>query len=380
MSELPKKIVSIKGIRLVYLGGLVLYEYTLNEGQADEVSISFKMPKSSKTHISFDIIDNTRDFVNGFKVVQTADKKFAYIRESDGSLLSYRYDIASDFNKYGYAMVGKDASVSWIDKEFRYFNAKEEKFLNEEQNDSDIFNGYLSIADFSKGVNPLSRVCHFGNNNLVSYFGIDGKIKEFYEFNGENIRENYPNKTFSYYTTGFNDKGYAISNNGELILLSSGYYISTKDLIRLNDEKGFLDPINNEIEKLEQEYSKFLADIEENTTEIVNYLYNSGALKGNFNISSLELMKEEIISKYGKAVYERASTNRFLAFLIISEELKVQIVNLDLFKSLHLEKDIVSFVNDKENIFSYNDLERGHTKKLHKVGANHQEKGNNNNE
>ena len=125
-------------------------------------------------------------------------------------------------------MVGKDGSVSWIDKEFRYFNAKEEKFLNEEENDSDIFNGYLSIADFSKGVTPLSRVCHFGNNNLVSYFGIDGKIKGFYKFDGENIREDYPNKTFSYYTTGFNDKGYAISNNGEHILLSSGSLYNCK--------------------------------------------------------------------------------------------------------------------------------------------------------
>ena len=368
MSELPKKIVSIKGIRIAYLGGLVLYEYTLNEGQADEASISFKIPKSSKPDVSFDIIDNTRDFVNGFKVVQTADKKFAYVRENDRALLPYRYDIATDFNEYGYAMVGKNGSVSWIDKEFRYFNAKEEKFLNEKENDSDIFNGYLSITDFSKGINPLSRVCYFGNNNLVSYFGIDGKIKEFYKFDGENIREDYPNKTFSYYTTGFNDKGYAISNNGEHILLSSGYYISTKDLIRLNDEKGFLDPINNEIEKLEQEYSKFLKDVCENTTTISDNLFKSDNPNGQYDIGSIELKQEELISIYGKAVYERALTDNTFAYLIINREIISEIIDLRLLKNLLREKRIGSYIDGKENIFYYNDYKLGKAKKLHKIG------------
>ena len=68
------------------------------------------------------IIDSNENFVNGFKVVKTANGEYAYIRESDNSLLPFRYDIAFDFNEFGFAIVGKDGSVSWINKDFKYLN------------------------------------------------------------------------------------------------------------------------------------------------------------------------------------------------------------------------------------------------------------------
>ena len=125
MNELPKKITSIKGSRIFTQDEIVKVGYTLNEEQADETYIRVELPYYYGVYLrhpkSLEIIDDSRDFVNGYKVVQTANKEYAYVREEDNKLLPYRYDIATDFNEYGYAMVGKDARVSWIDRDFRYF-------------------------------------------------------------------------------------------------------------------------------------------------------------------------------------------------------------------------------------------------------------------
>ena len=55
------------------------------------------------------------------------------LSEKDNILLPYRYDIATDFNEYGFAMIGKNGKVSWIDKKFNYLNieGKIEKEGNE---------------------------------------------------------------------------------------------------------------------------------------------------------------------------------------------------------------------------------------------------------
>ena len=47
------------------------------------------------------------------------------------------------------------------------------------------FNGWQAIKSFSKGSIPLSKVYDGRNYSRVSYFGIDGKLKEFYQYNGE---------------------------------------------------------------------------------------------------------------------------------------------------------------------------------------------------
>ena len=243
MNELPKKITSIKGSRIFTQDEIVKVGYTLNEEQADETYIRVELPYYYGVYLrhpkSLEIIDDSRDFVNGYKVVQTANKEYAYVREEDNKLLPYRYDIATDFNEYGYAMVGKDARVSWIDRDFRYFSAQEERFIEEYGQGYTKFNGFLGVSDFSKGENSLSRLYRFGYNNTVSYLGTDGRIKEFYGYDGKIIRNDQSNKNFSYYSEDFNEKGYAKANNGELILLSSGYYLSTKDLTKIYEEKDF---------------------------------------------------------------------------------------------------------------------------------------------
>ncbi len=358
MNELPKKITSIKGSRIFTQDEIVKVGYTLNEEQADETYIRVELPYYYGVYLrhpkSLEIIDDSRDFVNGYKVVQTANKEYAYVREEDNKLLPYRYDIATDFNKYGYAMVGKNARVSWIDKNFRYFNEEEEKFTEEQEIGYNTFNGFLGVSDFSKVENPLSRMYRRGYNNTVSYLGTNGKIKEFSKYDGEIIRDDESNKYFSYYSEDFNDKGYAKANNDEIILLSSGYSLSTKDLTKICEEKGFLETLSSRIAKQEQEYYKFLKDVKEKTTTIADDLSKRNNLIAEFGIGSIELKKEKLISSYGKDVYLRALTNNSLVCLIVREEMPAEIVDLELFQSALARRGISSYIDDEDNVFYYN--------------------------
>ena len=356
MKKLPKEMISIRRTNVIASDEIISYGYVLNEGSKEETYI----PAMQQTYYgriirprkSFDIIDDTRDFVNGFKVVQTANMEYAYVKEEDNTLLPYRYDIATDFNEYGYAMVGKDGKVSWIDKNFKYLNSKYE-MVNE---DSSKFNGFLSVSDFSKGEHPLSKVCScsYDWNKKTSYFGVDGKIKEFSRYDGKIIRDNDSIKNFSYYSEDFNDKGYATANNDWLILLSSGYYLSVKDLIKICEEKGFLDTISSRIEKQEEAYNKFIRDIEEKTINLANNLSKVNNLITEYDIGEIKLRKEELISRYGKDVYERALTNSSFACLIYNRKLPAEIVDLELFQSTLAKRGIPSYIDNEENVFHYN--------------------------
>lgn len=353
VSDLPKEIKSIKGSVYSFVDkGTERYAYILNEGTDKEVRVNVLLPYYSRPDISFDIIDDSRGFVNGFKVAQLDNKEYAYVKEEGNTLLPFRYDIATDFNEYGYAMVGKDGKVSWIDKNFKYLNSKYE-MVNE---DSSKFNGFLSVSDFSKGEHPLSKICScsYDWNKKTSYFGVDGKIKEFSRYDGKIIRDNDSIKNFSYYSEDFNDKGYATANNDWLILLSSGYYLSVKDLIKICEEKGFLDTISSRIEKQEEAYNKFIRDIEEKTINLANNLSKVNNLITEYDIGEIKLRKEELISRYGKDVYERALTNGSLVCLIINEEIPAEIVDLELFQSSLAKRGIPSYIDNEENIFHYN--------------------------
>lgn len=355
MKKLPKEIKSIKGSVYSFVDkGTERYAYILNEGTDKEVRVNVLLPYYSRPDISFDIIDDSRDFVNGFKLVQIANMEYAYVKEEGNTLLPFRYDVATDFNEYGYAMVGKDGKVSWIDKNFKYLNIQEKKFTEEYEIGYSKFNGFLGVSDFSKGENPLSKIYRFGHNNTVSYLGTDGRIKEFYGYDGKIIRNDQSNKNFSYYSEDFNDKGYAKANNGELILLSSGYYLSVKDLIKICEEKGFLDTISSRIEKQEEAYNKFIRDIEEKTINLANNLSKVNNLITEYDIGEIKLRKEELISRYGKDVYERALTNSSFACLIYNRKLPAEIVDLELFQSTLAKRGIPSYIDNEENVFHYN--------------------------
>ena len=216
--------------------------YTINAKEETETSILVKLPEFERPELSDVIIDDRNEFVNGFKVVQLENEEYAYVRESDHQLLPFRYDVACNFNPYGFAMVGKNGRVSWIDKTFRYLNLKG-KMIEE---DGFVFDGWNQIQEFSKGRIPLSFLY---NGNLsfgrASYFGIDGNIKEFFHYDGT-VSESIGSYSFIG-GTPFNEFGYATMNDG--ILLARGYYCTYLEFVEFCNKQGFIQMMCENIEK-----------------------------------------------------------------------------------------------------------------------------------
>ena len=381
MDNIPNKVTIIEGSAIYAEGNSIGYNYIINK----ETIVPVVFPRYRGGYVrkakSDQIVDESKDFVNGFKVVQTANKEYAYIREKDNVLLPYRYDIATDFNEYGYAMVGKDAKVSWIDKEFSYFDADKEKFLDERESNHATFNGFLSVSAFSKGETPLSRICRFYNNTDVSYLGIDGKYKEFFKCDGEKISESDSIKEFPEYSTVFDDEGHATANDCDLILLSGGYYLSVKDLIRgakIKDlmkiaiKEGFLDIVIDKEKKFKQSYNKFLNYTSENTMCTLDKLLktNEGEIEYNVlkletieNIPEFSLVRDKIIWEYGIEVYRAVISNKRFAFFFKNGFCQSDFIDIELLQSLLAEKVIPSYIDCEENVFHYNGNKHVKTKK-----------------
>ncbi|MBR3210145.1 MAG: hypothetical protein IKF82_07790 [Bacilli bacterium] len=124
------------------------------------------------------------EFVNGYKLVRFANGEFGYIREYHRSLLPYRFDVATRFNKYGLAMVGKNGTVSYITDEFKYLKPKmstdeyarytyecfrnHQKITNndisellfplKEETNIDNMEGFQQITAFVQGPQPFALV------------------------------------------------------------------------------------------------------------------------------------------------------------------------------------------------------------------------------
>lgn len=217
--------------------------YQINQNR--ENLITTVLPYFGRPEISTEIVASSKHFVNGFKVVQTSNGEFAYIRQSDSQLLPFRYDVASDFNEYGFAMVGKDASVSWIDTTFRYLNQNGE--MTEETLDDEYskFNGWQEISNFSRGTTPLSQVYDVRTSRgIVAYFGVNGKLKDFYQYNGK-MDAKFPKRTFNNGTV-FDEFGHAMADG--TLLFAKGYYITYEDLIKICNQKGFIGAIEDDAE------------------------------------------------------------------------------------------------------------------------------------
>ena len=207
----------------------IYYYDIVNNFSKEKNTFIVKLPEIGRPKKSNTIIDDSNEFVNGFKVVQTKNKEFAYVRESDNALLPYRYDIATNFNNYGYAMVAKNGGVSWIDKNFSYLN-RDGNFVEEDG----YFIGFNGVSEFIGNSCPLSRVYYNSfecEKNL--YLQPDGKFKEFYEYDGK-TRTTESKTAFFNFATEFDHEGYAKAAGN--ILFARGYYCSYENLIKLCEE------------------------------------------------------------------------------------------------------------------------------------------------
>lgn len=235
--------------------------YVINCNEDDKTIIKVPVPdlfRDVKT-FSEEIIEENSDFVNGFKLVKLADNRYGYIRENDGKLLPFRYDVASNFNEYGLAMVAKRGHTTWINKDFAYLSA----FINdygkmmEEVNDE--FMGFDGIFNFSSGKIPLSRVINikgYHRDNIeyrlpdiddqccVSYLGINGELKKFYKYDCEESLDEVGETRFEN-GNNFNENDYSIDNNK--VLFARGYYCTSSDFLKVCDQSGMLSKISQSI-------------------------------------------------------------------------------------------------------------------------------------
>ncbi len=223
MDRLFKNVKSISAQDRGFGNTLMHFKYSVNEDDID-TTVDITMRNGIRPPRFKTIKKESENFVNGFKVVLITNGEYAYIRESDNTLLPYRYDVATDFNEYGYAMVGKDGKVSWINKDFEYLNSEGKmvkEHINEDpprgfvENVNDIytpFNGWVRVQAFNNGKNPLSLL--WNGTALIDrgydyhFFGPDGKLKEFYKYDGE-VDKEYKRKSFVL-RKDFNEKGKAL--------------------------------------------------------------------------------------------------------------------------------------------------------------------------
>lgn len=185
---------------------------------------------------SIHVIDDTNDFVNGYKVVELSNHKFGYIKEETNKLIPLYFEVALNFNDYGLAMVGKRNSVAWIDKNFGYIEViggfcKPPAILTIENvceylNHEMAFKSFSRVCEFSNNQVPLSMVSisHVCDSDFppiknqpfynAAYVDINGMVKQFTYYDGN--FSNYPDTAF---ITGisFNELGYALASNMDII-------------------------------------------------------------------------------------------------------------------------------------------------------------------
>lgn len=237
----------------------ISYKYIDENGESDEFNVFYRRYKYKTEEMCVDIIDDPGVFTNGFKVVRLSDGLFGYVREEDGMLLPERFLIAGEFDEYGFAMVGKENGVTFIDKDFNalaslksYRNGNESFTLLDRLNldgldplkfDNRQGNACVpqAVIGYSHNRFFIGHVC-FGN--LVSYVDLEGNVKPFYKY-GIDVPEKYfsalPNNDKSdilesLYAKQFNRDGYLVLEN--LILFEAGYYSTFEDITSLLIQSG----------------------------------------------------------------------------------------------------------------------------------------------
>ena len=222
--------------------------YVVYRGEKAISTIKVKLPEVRRPEKSDKIIKSSQKFVNGYKIVQTENGEYGYIDEENNELLPYRYDLALDFNQYGYAIVGKDGNVTWINKKFEHLNiiGKMVKDYSTEKSWTKT-DGWLKVSEFSKGNMPLSRV--YDNKTkygeLVAYFNTSGELQEFYHYDNPND-DDFP-KTYFIHGTSFDESDTATAEN--YLLLARGYFMTYSELVNFCKQNGITNIINENINK-----------------------------------------------------------------------------------------------------------------------------------
>jgi len=231
------------------------YWYVTEENEKSEVKTPYNEGYLEVLGVPLYVMDSPENYTNGFKRVKLSNNLYGFLREEDGSFVPYQFILASEFNEYGYAMVAKNGSVGWINRNF--------DFLTETGKWIPLFSinqdrlPFSQISDFSLSRVPLSQMVSFTFGLWkTQYLGTDGAIKGFNLYDGEKIGDT-DRKFFtqpemrSLTDTQFKPGGYAIRKNEGVILLQNGFYCNFADFTKIAEALDIFDLISKQCEELQ---------------------------------------------------------------------------------------------------------------------------------
>lgn len=207
--------------------------------------------QKTKEEDSKKITEMPKDFINGFKVIRFGNGEYGYMRE-DGTIVPHRFDIAGNFNEYGFAMVAKDGRVTWINREFRFL------FLSTRlDEDTGLYvhemtaremvtsRSYNSIEDFMGEESPISSIQYYHDGHSTYFFlNTSGEIQKFFPYKDTKEPECSPRDYCTMFSKKptFDKHGVALVDN--IVLFANGRYISVSFLIDILKNLGLLDQID----------------------------------------------------------------------------------------------------------------------------------------
>ena len=196
------------------------------------------------------LIDPKNEPAYGYKLVRNKNNQYIYVRTEDNAVIPYIFDYATNFNENGLAMVAAFGTVTWINKDFKYYCLTGEFKEIEDTKDMD---GWKAIFAFAKAGDSMLSKCYAGTSDskkYTSYLSDDFQTKKFYEYLKSGTLSKYASTTLAGEYSDFNDEGFAFSidNNGPIIS-SLGYYMDTssfiEEIIRTKTEDLLQSAIND---------------------------------------------------------------------------------------------------------------------------------------
>ena len=237
MKQLPKNITKVSSYRENENN-----TYIIHGENATKV-----IETNTKEKFGYKIIERN-DYINGFQLVKFSDGLFGYVRND--KILRYKFELATDFNEYGLAIVGNYGSIGWVNKNFDFYSTsiingktKDLSFIhinNEEINKHLFLNhGWNSITTFNKD-SSLSLlkgdkdcfIDEFGN--IKTFKHIDHNYQDLSSFN--EIYSDFTDDTFT-------EAKHILFNKEVLTLLEDGYYLTNSDFKVLAIQYGIIDKV-----------------------------------------------------------------------------------------------------------------------------------------
>lgn len=226
------------------------------------VGIVFSKVNLNKYSSTYEMCEEGENFVNGFKRVKFVDGTYSFVSEETGELLPYKFNVATDFNEYGFAMVAIDYGVSWFYKgkvlfdsngkvELKRWYGDSQKFLTVVEDFEDFLGCpvsmvYETYADRAKDSYKHFIEAHFLNSN--------GDFITFKAVNDEERVQSSFRDSFNWDENMLDvlgrlkkcSKGFVLFGN--YIIFSSGYFCTCDEFCRRPDIMKVISRFNDSLE------------------------------------------------------------------------------------------------------------------------------------